>query len=317
MPGDKTQSAPKVFISYSHDSEDHKAWVKELACKLRQNGIDAILDIFTHLGSDLSLFMEQGLSEAHRVLCICSKSYNEKANGGIAGVNYEKRIICKELMRDTASKWVIPVIKNNLSDEKLPLFLTSLKYISFEDDSKFSENYYNLLCELFNQNLSPPLGQNPFLSNKDIIGKVDEMNTIIKTLSSSSDLSGKLKFNYLTNSRKYTIGCGINEFTTYWSDCGSDSVYAYSDHVYKIAHSIENININAFNISDYDFSSRAWSVKTGESILWINKNGKVLVTKIENVERENSQKHWLTISYVILSELHPLAINGDKEPLCN
>lgn len=37
-------SAPKVFISYSHDSQQHKDWVLRLANELRTNGIDAKLD---------------------------------------------------------------------------------------------------------------------------------------------------------------------------------------------------------------------------------------------------------------------------------
>ena len=35
---------PTVFISYSHDSKVHKQWVLELAQKLRQNGVDIIID---------------------------------------------------------------------------------------------------------------------------------------------------------------------------------------------------------------------------------------------------------------------------------
>ena len=35
---------PKVFISYSHDSPEHRRWVSELGAKLRDNGVDAILD---------------------------------------------------------------------------------------------------------------------------------------------------------------------------------------------------------------------------------------------------------------------------------
>ena len=30
---------PKVFISYSHDSEEHKSWVLQLATRLRSNGV--------------------------------------------------------------------------------------------------------------------------------------------------------------------------------------------------------------------------------------------------------------------------------------
>ena len=35
---------PKVFISYSHDSAEHKQWVLEFATTLRNRGVDAILD---------------------------------------------------------------------------------------------------------------------------------------------------------------------------------------------------------------------------------------------------------------------------------
>ena len=37
-------SAPKVFVSYSHDSQDHKDWVLKLATRLVANGVDVILD---------------------------------------------------------------------------------------------------------------------------------------------------------------------------------------------------------------------------------------------------------------------------------
>lgn len=35
---------PIVFISYSHDSDGHKEWVKALATRLRHHGVDVILD---------------------------------------------------------------------------------------------------------------------------------------------------------------------------------------------------------------------------------------------------------------------------------
>ena len=50
---------PKVFISYSHDSQSHKDWVRQLATDLRDKGIDAILDQWElKLGDDLAAFME-------------------------------------------------------------------------------------------------------------------------------------------------------------------------------------------------------------------------------------------------------------------
>ena len=42
------------------------------------------------IGSDLSLFMEQGLNEATLIICICSDEYVRKSNEGIGGSGYEK-----------------------------------------------------------------------------------------------------------------------------------------------------------------------------------------------------------------------------------
>ena len=44
---------PKVFASYSHDSDDHKQWVLKLCTKLVENGVDVMLDQWDiRLGTD-------------------------------------------------------------------------------------------------------------------------------------------------------------------------------------------------------------------------------------------------------------------------
>jgi len=310
---EKNNLPPKIFISYSHDDENHKVWVKELAIKLRKNGIDVILDQFTPLGTDLSLFMEQGLSESHKVLCICSMIYNEKANAGISGVNYEKRIICKELMKETTSTWVIPIIRNNQSDEKLPMFLSGIKYISFDDDAQFSTKYYELLEELHSKRHIPPIGKNPFAHNSSVIGKIDEMNQITKALSSSVNLSGKIKFNFLANSGNFIIGSEKNEFRTNWSTAGYNTIYAYKDSVYAIALTSEEIILDELSIQKYDFSSRTRTASIGDTIIWINQYGKILLTKIDKIEFENSQKHWVELSYQIIPITEPVVLSD----ICN
>ena len=35
---------PRVFVSYSHDSQAHKDWVLKLATRLLANGVEVILD---------------------------------------------------------------------------------------------------------------------------------------------------------------------------------------------------------------------------------------------------------------------------------
>jgi len=310
---EKNKFPPKVFISYSHDDEDHVIWVKELAIKLRNNGINTICDQFTHLGIDLPLFMEQGLSESHKVLCICSTVYNEKANAGISGVNYEKRIICKELMKETSSTWVIPIIRNNQSDEKLPMFLSSMKYISFLDDALFQNKYYELLEELHSKKYIPPIGKNPFDHNSGVIGKIDEMNQITKVLSSAVNYSGKIRFNFLTNSGNFIIGSKENEFKTHWSSAGHNTIHAYKDNVYAIALTSEEILLDEFSIQKYDFSSRVRTASIGDTIIWINHHGKILLTKIDNIEFENKHKHWVRLSYQIIFLMEQIVLSD----ICN
>ena len=103
---------PKVFISYSHDSPEHKQWVSELGAKLRHKGVDVILDQWDlGLGGDLTLFIEQGITESDRVLVICTDSYVSKANAGKDGVGYERMIVTAELFENLGTDKFIPVIR--------------------------------------------------------------------------------------------------------------------------------------------------------------------------------------------------------------
>lgn len=115
-------TAPKVFISYSHDSKDHKSWVAKLATDLRGNGVDVVLDQWDlALGQDVALFMQRGVSLSDRVIMICSEEYVKKADGGSGGVGFERLIITSEVVENIDTKKFIPVIRGNASLPKLCL----------------------------------------------------------------------------------------------------------------------------------------------------------------------------------------------------
>jgi hypothetical protein len=121
---------PRVFVSYSHDDQPHKDWVLTLATRLVANGVDIILDQWDlNLGSDLPRFIESGLSQADRVLAICTNAYVKKANEGIGGVGYEKMILTAQLMQDITAEHIIPVIRLNNRAQPLPTFLATRVYI--------------------------------------------------------------------------------------------------------------------------------------------------------------------------------------------
>ena len=144
---------PKLFVSYSHDNLSHKDWVLQLATRLVRNGVDVILDQWDlTLGSDLPRFMESGLTASERVLAICTAIYVEKANSSAGGVGYEKMILTAELMKNTTTDRIIPVVRNNTKETLLPTFLSSRVYIDFSDTKASIPNY----LEIFMDKLSTP-----------------------------------------------------------------------------------------------------------------------------------------------------------------
>ncbi|MDE0553655.1 MAG: toll/interleukin-1 receptor domain-containing protein [Candidatus Poribacteria bacterium] len=139
---------PKVFASYSHDSDEHKEWVLGLSCKLRENGVDVILDQWDlGAGDDITLFMENGVRDSNRVLVICTDTYVRKANAGEGGVGYERLIVTAQLAQDLGTKKFIPIIRQSSTDEKTPTFLATRLYIDFADDSKFEIKVFLSLCQ--------------------------------------------------------------------------------------------------------------------------------------------------------------------------
>ena len=78
--------APRAFISYSHDSPEHKSWVIKLGSDLRAIGVDIVLDQWDLApGQDVSLFMQKGISEADHVVLVCSSAYVSKSEKGVGG----------------------------------------------------------------------------------------------------------------------------------------------------------------------------------------------------------------------------------------
>lgn len=162
--------APNVFLSYSHDSKDHKKWVEKLAIDLRKNGIDAIFDQWeVGLGDDIAAFMERGVTEANRVIVVCSPNYVTKANAGEGGVGYEKMIVTAELVKNLGTNKFIPLIRGSGGEKKVPVFLGARLYIDFDDDDKYDDKLLELLREIHEQPVSekPPLGASPFLHSAD------------------------------------------------------------------------------------------------------------------------------------------------------
>lgn len=158
-------TAPVVFISYSHDSQELKRWVLDLATRLRECGVDAILDQWDiGPGGDLPHFMEQSLTKASRILMICTDRYVQKANAGEGGVGYEKMIVTADLMKKIDSARVIPIIRQQ-GTYLLPTFLGTKLFINLSTQEQFETGFDQLLRDILNAPLfvKPPIGTVPHL----------------------------------------------------------------------------------------------------------------------------------------------------------
>lgn len=161
-------SIPKVFISYSHDSLEHKKWINELGTRLRNNGIDAILDQWEpQPGDDLPHFMETHLASSDRIIMICTETYVEKANKGQGGVGYEKMIITSNLLKNIDENKVIPIIRQSGSTD-IPTFLKTRLYLNFSKNADFEYNFDELIRTIHQSPLmkKPEIGNNPFSDGK-------------------------------------------------------------------------------------------------------------------------------------------------------
>lgn len=181
--GEKDKS-PKVFISYSWTSREHRDWVISLAKRLVIDGVKVVLDKWDlRAGMDKYVFMEQMVVDPgmSKVLVICDKMYKEKAENRRGGVGEEALIISSEIYKVDQDKF-IPIVREY--DEKgqpcLPVFLKRFIYLDFFKDEEFDNQYRELLQVIFDRGKRPLMG---FLTSsllEDSVIDAEEMERLVQ-----------------------------------------------------------------------------------------------------------------------------------------
>lgn len=166
----ESERIPKVFISYSHDDENHKKWALKIADWLTLNGVHVIFDQYDlRVGKDMIYFMETGVKDADFVFCILTPGYKNKAEKRIGGVGYETSIITGEMYRNYNSGKFIPITRNGTPEECIPNYFSSILNLDMNDDELFEGNCLSLLRILYNEPevVRPQIGQRPQFRNLD------------------------------------------------------------------------------------------------------------------------------------------------------
>ncbi|MFJ4486809.1 SEFIR domain-containing protein [Streptomyces longwoodensis] len=141
----QANSTPRVFVSYSHDSNEHRERVLDLVQALRRNGVDAWADFFVESDppANWPIWMHTQVEEADFVLVVATETYarrfNQKEAPGVgAGVRWEGTLITADIYYSTTQKMkYIPVVFSPDDSSHIPklLSLTNRYVVSPEDDS--------------------------------------------------------------------------------------------------------------------------------------------------------------------------------------
>lgn len=152
---------PTAFISYSWDDDDHKAWVRGLATRLRVDGVDVTLDQW-HVapGDQLPQFMERAVRENDFVLIVCTPRYKERSDKRAGGVGYEGDIITSEVMTTRNQKKFIPILRRGDWQSAAPTWVLGKYHINLSGPHYSEDSYEDLLTTLLGRRAqAPPVGQ--------------------------------------------------------------------------------------------------------------------------------------------------------------
>lgn len=280
-----TPQPPVAFVSYSWASDQHVAWVANLARRLRANGVDVHLDRWdVSLGHDLYLFMERYADPTARVLVILSDDYGPKADHRDeqpSGVGTETTIVSPTVYRNLGGSRIIPVVPDSdtVKDEPIvPTYLVGKSWIDFRGD--YEASYEHLLRDLHGVpiEVAPPLGANPFVGTTEAQARAAIRNDPARWHDGRT--SGLIAVNMNENSGRFTIGSDEARFDLHFEypysrASGPKIVRHYSDYVDKIGLlSVGAQQPEAFNnLPALPMSNRTAETSPGDMLVMMNRKG--------------------------------------------
>lgn len=174
MPHTAAVSLPvRVFISYAHGNPEHEDHVRRLRSFLREQGIDAQLDLpAAEQRQDWPVWMLQQIRAARFVLMIASPEYRRRAEGEALasegrGVQWEAGLIREEVYADKNASLnrFLPVVLPGCSAADIPKWMgptTTTHYTISDYTLTGADSLLRLLTDQPSET-QPPLGSVPVL----------------------------------------------------------------------------------------------------------------------------------------------------------
>lgn len=142
---------PKVFISYTHDSQAHKDNVLTLSDRLRSEGVDSHIDQYEVSPPEgWPTWMRRQIMDADLVLVVCTDTYRRRYEGrevagkGL-GAKWEGGFISQELYESQGrnSKF-IPVVFSRDGVEHIPAEMRGGTYYILDSEEEYKDLYRHL-----------------------------------------------------------------------------------------------------------------------------------------------------------------------------
>jgi len=169
--------APKVFVSYVHESERHQADVLAFAAFLRGQGVDAVLDRWSAASRhDWYAWAINEMTEATFVIVVASPTYRAVGDGGgpsdlHRGVQSEATLL-RDLVYGDRSVWtpkVLPVLLPGHGMAEIPRFLSPHTTSRYEVTALTTAGAEELLRVIHGRpgHVAPPIQPPPDLPPRD------------------------------------------------------------------------------------------------------------------------------------------------------
>lgn len=193
--------APRVFISYSHDSELHRSRVLKLAQRLREDGVEAWIDQFENPPNEgWPRWMQKQLTTACFVLLVCTETYRRRFEGELAhgtgrGSNWEGFLTQQLLYEDDARNLrYVPVLLDGSKAQDVPLVLRATSYYQLPD------HYWELYRRLTDQLAVAPvavgskkaLGSAGAAEDRELLALRDEKKRVVLAGGDTTELDERI-----------------------------------------------------------------------------------------------------------------------------
>ena len=291
--------APKVFISYSHDSPEHAERVLTLSDRLRQDGIDSHIDQYEVSPPEgWPRWMVNKVEWADFVLVVCTETYQQRFKGKAPagqgkGVKWEGAILTQELYDAEAQNTrFIPVVFSSEGTAYIPVVLKG-------------QNYYDVSTETGYEALYRHLTNQPLIL-KPILGKLKSMPPLEHKTKNDYQYDIAFSFagedrNYVEQVAKFLNDHGVSLFyDTYEQiDLWGKDLYVHLDEVYRLRSKYCVIFISKF------YKDKLWTnhERGSAQVRAFQENKEyILPARFDDTEVPGIRP---TIGYINLQELSP------------